>query len=84
VDGVNALTVLADNAVLADNNFGDTRSGSLAGPLGLLIIVLLGVATVLLIRNMNSRLKRLPESFPDPDDHTVDRPAGPSEPTGSA
>jgi hypothetical protein len=52
--------------VLAANNFGDTRSGSLAGPLGLLILVLLAVGTVLLIRNMNARLRRLPTSFPDP------------------
>jgi hypothetical protein len=50
---------------LAQNIFGDTRSGSLAGPLGLLIIVLLAIGTVLLIRNMNKRLKRLPERFPD-------------------
>jgi hypothetical protein len=61
VDDVVALDVLAGN------NFGDTRSGSLAGPLGLLIIVLLSIATVLLIRNMNARLKRLPERFPDQD-----------------
>lgn len=50
---------------MADNNFGDTRSGDgLAGPMALLIILLLAVATILLIRNMNKRLKRLPESFP--------------------
>jgi hypothetical protein len=67
---VNALDVLAAN------NFGDTRTGSLAGPLGLLIIVLLGIGTVLLIRNMNTRLKRLPESFPD-----QEPPAGRDEPT---
>jgi len=58
--------------VLAANNFGDTRTGGLAGPLGLLIIVLLGIATVLLIRNMNARLRRLPSEFPD----QRDRPAG--------
>lgn len=52
--------------VLAVNNFGDTRSGGLAGPTGLFIIVLLSIATVLLIRNMNKRLRRLPDSFPDP------------------
>jgi len=51
--------------VLAQNNFGDTRTGALAGPLGLLIIVLLAIATVLLIRNMNARLRRLPDRFPD-------------------
>ena len=51
---------------LAVNNFGDTRSGGLAGPMGLFIIVLLSIATVLLIRNMNKRLRRLPDSFEDP------------------
>ncbi|WP_433610726.1 hypothetical protein ACQP2P_42090 [Dactylosporangium sp. CA-139114] len=54
-------------AVLAENNFGDTRSGGLAGPMGLLIIVLLGIATVFLIRNMTARIRRLPAEFPDPD-----------------
>ncbi|MEV4344445.1 hypothetical protein AB0J83_08210 [Actinoplanes sp. NPDC049596] len=51
--------------ILAVNNFGDTRSGGLAGPMGLFIIVLLSIATVLLIRNMNKRVRRLPDSFPD-------------------
>jgi hypothetical protein len=55
------------NFVVAVNNFGDTRSGGLAGPMGLFIIVLMSVATVLLIRNMNKRLRRLPDSFPDPE-----------------
>lgn len=39
-------------------------SGPGAGPIEFLIIVLVGVATVLLVRNMNGRLKRLPPSFP--------------------
>jgi hypothetical protein len=55
------------NFVVAVNNFGDTRSGGLAGPMGLFIIVLMSVAVVLLIRNMNKRLRRLPDSFPDPE-----------------
>jgi hypothetical protein len=50
--------------VLAQNNFGDTREGGLAGPLGLLIVVLLALATIFLIRNMNARLRRLPDRFP--------------------
>ncbi|MEU4159345.1 hypothetical protein [Actinoplanes sp. NPDC026670] len=50
--------------VVAVNNFGDTRSGGLAGPMGLFLIVLMCVATVLLIRNMNKRIRRLPDSFP--------------------
>jgi hypothetical protein len=54
--------------VLAENNFGDTRSGGLAGPMGLFIIVLLAIATVLLIRNMNARLRRLPGRFPQQQD----------------
>lgn len=53
---------------LADNNFGDTRSGDgLAGPMALLVILLLAVATIFLIRNMSKRIKRLPESFPEPE-----------------
>ena len=51
--------------MFAVNNFGDTRSGGLAGPMGLFVILLLCIATVLLIRNMNKRLRRLPDSFPD-------------------
>ncbi|MCU1674079.1 MAG: hypothetical protein JWN77_2192 [Frankiales bacterium] len=39
---------------------------STAGPLGLLIVVLIGIAMVLLIRNMNTRLRRLPKSFEEP------------------
>jgi hypothetical protein len=61
--------------VLAENNFGDTRPGDgLAGPMGLLVIVVLAIATVLLIRNMTSRLRRLPDRFPGPDE---------AEPTGA-
>ncbi|MFD0518180.1 hypothetical protein [Paractinoplanes durhamensis] len=33
--------------------------------MGLFVIVLLVIATVLLIRNMNKRLRRLPDSFSD-------------------
>jgi hypothetical protein len=42
-------------------------AGGYAGPLGLLVVLLLGVATVLLIRNMNARIKRLPETFEKPE-----------------
>ncbi len=51
--------------ILADNSFGDTRGGGLAGPTGLVIILLLVVATIFLIRSMNARLRRLPERFDD-------------------
>lgn len=50
--------------LLADNNFGDTRSGDgLAGPIALVLILLLAAGTIFLIRNMNARLKRLPDKF---------------------
>jgi hypothetical protein len=48
------------------NNFGDTRSGGLAGPTGLVIILLLVIGTIFLIRNMNARLRRLPDRFEPP------------------
>lgn len=55
-------------------------AGASAGPLGLLIVVLMGVATVLLIRNMNSRLKRLPPSF-EPPEEPVESPEEPPAPS---
>ena len=57
------------------------------------IIVLMSIAVVLLIRNMNKRVRRLPDSFPDPEaerrkaeiaklDADLDRPdAEPSHPS---
>jgi hypothetical protein len=62
-----------------DNNFGDTRSGGLAGPTGLVIILLLVVATILLIRNMNARLRRLPERFVQPPDPRSRKPEAEAE-----
>jgi hypothetical protein len=56
-----------------------------AGSLGLLIVLLLGVATVLLIRNMNARLRKLPKSFDDEVTPPEDGPdEGASGPTGGA
>ena len=40
-------------------------AGASAGPLGFLVVLLIGIATVLLIRNMNGRLRRMPRQFPD-------------------
>ena len=41
-------------------------SSSTAGPLGLLVVLLIGISLVLLVRNMNGRLRRLPKSFDAP------------------
>ncbi len=38
------------------------------GPIGLVIILVMLIVTVALIRNMNTRIKRLPKSFPGQDD----------------
>jgi hypothetical protein len=46
-----------------------------AGWLGFLVVVLLGVATYLLIRNMNARLKRLPDRFPSDADEDASGPS---------
>ncbi len=59
-------------AVLADD--APRRTGpdfGKASPFGLLVVVLLLVATIFLIRSMNRQLKKVPESFdpkhPEPD-----------------
>ena len=46
---------------------------TLAGPIGGLLIVALVVTTILLIRNMNARIRRLPDRFPGPDEPTAHR-----------
>lgn len=50
-----------------------------AGPFGLLIVLLMGVATVFLVRNMSKRLKRLPPEFPPPEQRP--RPGDPDRPS---
>ena len=54
-----------------------------AGPLGLLVVLLIGLALVLLIRNMSARLRRLPPSFDEPKPNTGndDDAAPPSPPS---
>lgn len=50
-----------------------------ASPVALVVILLLGLATLLLIRNMTKRIKRLPESFDEPG-----APTEPAEPRGDS
>jgi hypothetical protein len=70
---------------VADNSFGDNLGDGVAGPVGLLIIVLLAIATALLVRNMNKRLKRLPESFPDAREaYAAAKPRTPLDDTNAA
>jgi hypothetical protein len=68
--GANTLTtVLAQQAPPP----GKGEEFGKASPVGLVVVLLLAVATIFLIRSMSMRIKRLPASF-DP----------PPEPTGEA
>jgi hypothetical protein len=58
VTGLGLVLLLASPAGAVD------ESEVSAGPIGLLIVLLMLIATALLIRNMNGRLKRLPREFP--------------------
>jgi hypothetical protein len=49
-----------------------------AGPLGLLLIVVLMIAVALLVKSMTGHIKRVPRSF-DPDDAAPDVPDTPAE-----
>jgi hypothetical protein len=77
--------------LLADETPRDTGPDfGKASPVGLVVVVLLLIATFLLVWSMNRQLKKLPESFdpesPEPDqaadDGTVGLSGGASEPTG--
>ncbi len=61
---MNSVLTLADGTalVLADQSTKGPEFGK-ASPIGLLVIVILLVATFLLIRSMNKQLRKLPESF---------------------
>ena len=57
---------MTPSALLASSSLAVDAEDVSAGPLGLLVVVLMIVATVFLIRNMNARLRRLPREFPEP------------------
>jgi hypothetical protein len=50
-----------------------------AGPLGLLLTVLLGIAILLLVKSMSRHLKRIPASFDASDQPQVVVPDSPAE-----
>jgi hypothetical protein len=47
-----------------------------ASPIGLVVIILLGIATVFLVRSMSKRIRRLPASFDRPEDEPAEGPDG--------
>jgi hypothetical protein len=50
-----------------------------AGPLGLLLLVLLGIAVVLLVKSMSRHLKRIPRSFDAEQEPRIVVPDSPAE-----
>jgi len=79
------LTVIADGT---PHNHGPDFGK--ASPVGLLVIVLLIIATVFLVRSMNRQLKKVPKSFdrahPEPDqaaDDGTDTVDGPPRAAGA-
>jgi hypothetical protein len=55
-----------------------------ASPIGLVVILLLAVATVFLIRSMTKRIRRLPASFDPPEDSGSEEPQGGGRPAQPA
>ena len=79
-----AIRVLADlQADGAPHNSGPDFGK--ASPFGLLVLVLLLIATVFLVRSMNRHLRKLPDSFdpqnPGPDQAVDDGTIGADQPT---
>ena len=79
------LTVIADGT---PHNHGPDFGK--ASPVGLLVIVMLIIATVFLVRSMNRQLKKVPKSFdrahPEPDqaaDEGTDTVDGPPRTAGA-
>jgi hypothetical protein len=80
---VPAAGVAAPGAVLAQDPApppGEGPEFGKASPVALVVIVLLGIATVFLIRSMTKHLRRVPASFDDP----ADAPGEKTEPVGDS
>jgi hypothetical protein len=50
-----------------------------ASPVGLVVLVVLFLATILLVRSMNKHLRKVPASFDEPDSSTSGTSAGSSD-----
>ncbi|OBG37726.1 hypothetical protein [Mycobacterium sp. E3198] len=81
-------------AVIADGRHNHGPDFGKASPVGLLVVVLLLIATLFLLRSMSRQLKKVPKTFdpehPEPDQaadegtDTVDEDRPPGRPNGSA
>lgn len=72
------LPLVADPPV--DPSTGRGAEWGKAAPIGLLILLLLGLATFFLIKSMNKNLRKVPPSFGDPPGDGMPTPASRVEP----
>lgn len=72
------LPLVADPPV--DPSTGRGAEWGKAAPIGLLILLLLGLATFFLIKSMNKNLRKVPPSFGDPPGDSKPTPAARVEP----
>lgn len=72
---VQASTVLAQDDRPDPAQGGQGAEFGKAAPIGLVVVLLLLIGTVLLVRSMNRRLRKLPQVFPGYDP-AVDGPDG--------
>ena len=73
-----AVSTAGPTAVLAQDPApppGEGPEFGKASPVALVVIVLLGIATVFLIRSMTKHLRRVPASFDDPAEEKTELPA---------
>jgi hypothetical protein len=66
-----ALVRLTEAGPAVDPAAGRGPEWGKAAPVGLLVIVLMGLAVALLLRSMNKQLKKVPESFDESTDGTT-------------
>lgn len=79
---VTATVVLAQQPGNGDNG-GQGEDFGKSSPVGLLVLILFLIAVVLLVRSMTKHLKRVPESFDDPEPK-AEAPAGDEEKPAAA
>jgi hypothetical protein len=95
IEGVGrALLRITETAPAVDPSAGRGPEWGKAAPIGLLVIVLMGLAVALLLRSMNKQLKKVPKSFDSAepaadlgptrtDDGGTQPPVGPDVPDNS-
>lgn len=74
---VTAIMALAANPPDVDPSTGKGPEWGKAAPIGLFVILLLGIATFFLLRSMTRNLKKVPASFDPPEEDDI-----PEQPSG--